>query len=99
MRTFLLGLVVMVTFTVLMLATRPGGFRQQLRLAGRRFRIALVLGGIYVLASAIIRLIFTTGFIADYGALVVAVMLIVAYLVVAQDPKPQTKSVQRSSRN
>ena len=75
--------------------TRPqnaGGLRQQLRLAGRRFRIALTLAGAYFLCAAIIRLLFPAGSVADYGPPVVAVILAVAYLVLAQDPPSGTGS-------
>jgi O-antigen/teichoic acid export membrane protein len=68
------------------LSIRPGGIRQQLRLAARRFRIVLVLAGVYIAADAIIRVAFPEGWIAEYGPVAVAVVLAVAFLLLAQDP-------------
>ena len=71
-----------------MLSIRPGGIRQQLRLAARRLRIVLVLAAVYIAADAIIRVAFPEGWIADYGPVAVAVVLAVAFLLFAQDPAP-----------
>jgi hypothetical protein len=70
------------------LSIRPGGIRLQLRLAARRLRIVLVLAAIYIAADAIIRVAFPEGWIADYGPVAVAVVLAVAFLLLAQDPAP-----------
>ncbi len=79
-------LVVGVTATILSL--RPGGLRRQLRFAARRFRIALALGGAYLLGSLIIRLAFPTGAASDYGPAALALVLVVVFLVIARDPAP-----------
>ena len=86
MRGFLLGLVVLMGFVVSILAIRPGGFRRQLRLAARRLRIALVLGGVFVFGSVVIRLAFKSGPVVDFGPAVLALTLAIAFLFVARDP-------------
>ena len=86
MRGLLLGLVVIVGLSFTILSIRPGGLRRQLRLAARRLRIVLVLGGIWTLASLVIRLAFPTGPVSDYGPAVVAAVLAAVFYVVAQDP-------------
>jgi hypothetical protein len=86
LRGFVAGLVLIPLLLVAILSIRPGGLRRQLRLAGRRFRILLTLAGAYFVCAAIIRLMFPTGPVSDYGPPVVATILAVAYLVLAQDP-------------
>ncbi len=88
MRAFLLGLLLLVGLSLTVLSIRPGGIRQQLRLAARRFRIVLVLAAIYIVADAIIRIAFPEGWIADYGPVAVAIMLAAAFTFLAQDPAP-----------
>ncbi|MGH7764599.1 MAG: hypothetical protein ACREOM_09315 [Candidatus Dormibacteraceae bacterium] len=92
MRGFLIGLVLVVGLTTTILSLRPGGLRRQLRFAARRLRIAIILGGIYVIASLVIRLVFPTGRVSDYGPAVLAIALAVAFLVLARDPAvPKTE--------
>ncbi len=86
MRAFLFGLILLVGLSLTVLSIRPGGIRQQLRLAARRFRIVLVLAAVYIAADAIIRVAFPEGWIADYGPVAIAVVLAVAFLLFAQDP-------------
>ncbi len=86
MRAFLLGLILLVGLSLTVLSIRPGGIRQQLRLAARRFRIVLVLAAIYIVADAVIRVAFPEGWIADYGPVAVAIALAIAFLLFAQDP-------------
>ncbi len=87
MRGFLFGLVLLVLLTISVLSIRPGGLRQQLRFAARRFRIALVLGGVYVVGSAAMRVGFSSGYVADYGPVILALALAIAFVVLAQDPR------------
>lgn len=98
MRGFAVGLVLIVVLSVAVLSIRPGGLRRQLRLAGRRFRIALVLGGAYVLVSGAMRYLFTTGFAADYGPPLVAIVLGATFLFWARDPRPVPGSMPASRR-
>lgn len=88
MRAFLFGFILLIGLSLTVLSIRPGGIRQQLRLAARRFRIVLVLAAIYIAADAVIRVAFPEGWIADYGPVAVAVVLAVAFLLFAQDPAP-----------
>lgn len=69
--------------TVTVLSVRPGGLRRQLGMAVRRFQIALVLGGIYVAVSLIIRIAFPSGPIADFGPPVLAALLALAFVLAA----------------
>jgi len=87
-RAFLFGFILLIGLSLTVLSIRPGGIRQQLRLAARRLRIVLVLAAVYIAADAIIRVVFPEGLIADYGPVAVAVVLAVAFLVFAQDPAP-----------
>jgi hypothetical protein len=84
-RGFVAGLLLIPLLVVAVLSIRPGGLRRQLRQAGRRFRIALTLAGAYFVAAAIIRLLFPSGPVSDYGPPVVAAVLAAAYLGLAQD--------------
>lgn len=86
MRGFLFGLLLLVAGSVTVLSLRPGGFRRQLRLAGRRFRIVLALGGVYLLGSGLIRVFVPPGPVLDYGPPAIAIVLAVVYVLVAGDP-------------
>ena len=92
MRGFVAGLLLIPLLVVAVLSVRPGGLRQQLKHAGRRFRIALTLAGAYFVSAAIIRLLFPSGQVSDYGPPIVAAVLAAAYLVLAQDPHSGTDS-------
>ncbi len=88
MRGLLLGFLLAVLLSVSVLTLRPGGLRRQLRLAARRFRIVLVLGGIFVVVSGAIRVAFPDGWLADFGPSLVAVVLVAIFWVVGRDPSP-----------
>jgi hypothetical protein len=83
-------LAVLVGTTVLTL--RPGGLRQQLRYAGRRLRLTLVLGGIYVLASAVMRIAFEESSITDWGLPALAVALMIVFFIFGQNPRENPSS-------
>jgi hypothetical protein len=85
-RGFLVGLVLLTALAVSVLALRPGGFRLQLRLVARRFRIVLALGGAYVFGSLAIRLLFTSGPVNEWGPIALAVILAVVFVFAARDP-------------
>jgi hypothetical protein len=70
------------------LSLRPGGLRRQLRFAARRFRIILVLGGVYVFANAVVRFAFRQGPIVDWGPPALAAVLALVFVFIGQDPKP-----------
>lgn len=86
MRAFVLGLLVLTVLSLTVLSIRPGGLRRQLRLVGRRFRLVLLLGGIYVIASGSIRILFPSGLVGDYGPAAVAIVLGAVFVVMSQDP-------------
>lgn len=86
MRSFAIGLIFLALFSVTVLSLRPGGLRQQLRFAARRLRIVLVLGGVYVAASTVARLVFQEGPVIDFGLPVLAAVLAVVFLILGRDP-------------
>jgi hypothetical protein len=85
-RGFVFGLLLLIFLTITLLSLRPGGLRRQLRFAARRFRVALVLGGIYLAVTIVIRLFFPDGLIAEWGPPAAALVLAVAFIVLSQDP-------------
>jgi hypothetical protein len=85
-RGFLIGLVLLTALAVSVLALRPGGFRRQLRLVARRFRIVLALGGAYVFGSLVIRLLFTSGPVNEWGPIALALVLAGVFVFAARDP-------------
>jgi hypothetical protein len=86
MRAIVAGLVLMAALSLIVLSIRPGGLRRQLRMAARRFRLVLLLGGIYLILSTAIRIFVQGGWVADYGPAAIALVLGAAFLVMAQDP-------------
>ena len=75
-----------VVLSLSVLSTRRGGLRRQLRFAARRFRLALALAGIYLVCSAVIRIFFPEGPVADFGPPVAALVLLVVFVVLGQEP-------------
>ena len=98
LRSFLFGLVLLVFVSTTVLSLRPGGLRRQLRFAARRFRIILVLGGIYVFANAFVRVVFQEGPIVEWGPPAVAVALALAFVFVGQDPADPSATPARGER-
>jgi hypothetical protein len=84
MRGFAFGLVLFAMVATILLSVRPGGLRVQLRQVGRRFRLTLVLAGIYLLASIAAHLAFTNP-LSDWAPSAVAVVLGVVFVVMGQD--------------
>ena len=95
MRGFLFGLVVLIVLGVSVLSFRPGGIRRQLGFVARRFRIVLVLGGIFVAGSTMIRVAAPQGIVADYGPPAIAIVLAGIFLVVGRDPS-EVAAVRKS---
>ena len=85
MRGFIVGLFLLPLLIIGVLSIRPGGLRQQLRNVARRFRLALVLGGAYILASGLMRLGFESGPVLDYGLPALAIGLAVVFVILGQD--------------
>ena len=88
MRGFSFGLVLVVALAFTIVSIRPGGIRRQLRMAARRFRIFLWLGGIYLAGSIFIRLAFPEGAVSDYGPPALALVLAGVFVFIGQDPSP-----------
>src|ERR1700687_327951 len=80
MRAIVEGLVLMVAMSGVALSTGGCG------LTARRFRLVLLLGGVYLVLSTAIRVFFPDGWVSDYGPPVVALVLAGALLGLAQDP-------------
>jgi hypothetical protein len=97
-RGFAFGLILIVGLILTILSLRPGGIRRQLRFAARRFRIMLILGGIFLLGSMIIRLAFPEGAVADYGPPALAMVLAAVFLVVGRDPVTTAPGSSQPSR-
>jgi hypothetical protein len=77
-----------VALSVSVLSLRPGGLRRQLRYAARRLRIVLVLGGIYVVGSTIVRLVAPpNSAFGEFAPPLLAIGLGVAFLFIARDPE------------
>lgn len=87
MRAVFFGAILALALSLSILSLRPGGIRRQLRLVARRFRIVIVLLGLYAFGSLIIRLVFPSGPVADWGPPAMATALAVVFVVVGQDPK------------
>ena len=86
MRGFVFGIVLLGVLVVTVLAVRPGGLRRQLRLVARRFRIVMVLGGVYVFGSLVIRVLVTSGPVNEWGPVALAMILAVVFVFVGADP-------------
>jgi hypothetical protein len=84
-RGFLIGFVLIVVVILSVLSARPGGFLNQLRNVARRLKLALVLGGIYLLASAVLRLAFPHGSVVEPIMVALAVALAITFLILSQD--------------
>jgi hypothetical protein len=91
----LFGFVLLIVLGVTVLSFRPGGIRKQLGFVVRRFRIMLVLGGVFVAGSTLIRVAAPQGFVADYGPPAIAIVLAAIFLIVGRDPS-EGATVRRS---
>ena len=85
MRGFAIGLVLLLFLVLSVLSLRPGGLRNQLRNIARRLKIALVLAGVYVIASAVLRLTVQDQNASTWATLAVAAVLGVVFVFLAQE--------------
>ncbi len=84
-RGFVIGVVFVLVLVTSVLTIRPGGLRNQLRNVARRLKLALVLGGIYLLCSAVLRLAFPNNEPAEIAMIALAGVLAITFLVLGQD--------------
>ena len=99
MRGFLVGFVLLVFLSVTVLSLRPGGLRRQLRFAARRLRLLLVLGGVFVIATTAIRIVFPEGWEGDWLPPGIALVLVVIFMFLGQDPATPNGSTKTPSRS
>lgn len=85
MRSFVIGFALLVIVSITVLSLRPGGIRKQMRDAARRLKLALVLGGIYVVAATAARIFFPDSWIESWGPPAVALALAAVFVVFAQE--------------
>jgi hypothetical protein len=85
LRGFLLGVILIPVMVITLLSIRPGGLRNQLRNVARRLKLALILGGIYVLVSAALRLLVPDKTLADFVTVTIALVLTVVFVFLSQD--------------
>lgn len=85
MRGFVAGMFLLVFAVVTVLSFRPGGLRNQLRNVARRFKLALILVGIYLVGSGALRLAFPNSGIGEIGTIALAGILCVTFLVLSPD--------------
>lgn len=85
MRGFLIGLILIPGLVIGVLSLRPGSLRNQFRNMARRLKLALILGGVYLLISAAIRLLAPNGPAGDYAIVAVALVLALVFVLLSQD--------------
>jgi hypothetical protein len=85
MRGFVVGLFLIVFLMVSALSLRPGGLRNQLRNIARRFKIALLLGGAYLVVSAVLRLAVQDQNVVTWATIGVALVLGLVFVFLAAD--------------
>jgi len=85
MRGFVIGLFLFLFLVLSVLSLRPDGLRNQLRNVARRFKIALLLGGAYLVASGVLRLTVRDPNASMWGTIGVALGLALVFVFLAQD--------------
>jgi hypothetical protein len=85
LRGFLLGLLLFPIVVIGLLSIRPGGLRNQLRNVGRRLKLALILGSIYLVVSAALRLLVPDHTRLDVATVALALILTVVFVFLGQD--------------
>lgn len=85
MRGFVIGTALMLVVVVSVLSLRPGGLRNQLRNIARRLRLALILAGIYIVVSTVVRIALPGSGIGEIALVGIAALLAVVFLVLGQD--------------
>lgn len=84
MKGLLAGAILLPAIVLITLSQRPGGFRNALRNVVRRLKLFLVLAGVYLLTTPLLRLLLKDT-AADLATAAVAAVLAVVFLIQAQD--------------
>jgi len=85
MRGFVIGLVMFSFVVMSVLSLRPGGLRNQFRNVARRLKIALVLGGLYLVASGVLRLTVQDPNASTLATVGIALVLGLLFVFLAQE--------------
>jgi hypothetical protein len=85
MRGFVIGLVMFSFVVISVLSLRPGGLRNQFRNVARRLKIALVLGGLYLVASGVLRLTVQDPNASTLATVGIALVLGLLFVFLAQE--------------
>ena len=85
MKGFFFGIVLIVVVVVSVLSIRPGGLRSQLRNVARRLRLALILSGVYLAISTVLRLAFPNSTAAEAAMVAIGAGLGITFLILGQD--------------
>jgi len=83
-----LGLLALPVLAIAVLSIRPGGLRQQLRNVRRRFKIAMILAGVYLAAYTAARIAFSGDPRVDDALLALLAVEALVFVIMAQDPRP-----------
>lgn len=75
----------LVFVVVSVLSLRPGGLRNQLRNVARRFKLAMILAGVYLASSTVLRIAFPNSGLAEIGMVALAGGLCITFLVLSPD--------------
>lgn len=89
MKAYALGLLLIPLLAVGILSLRPGGIRHQLRNVTRRLRLALVLGGVYVAGTTLLKLGWIPEPVSTFALPVLVVGIALAFVVLGQDRAPE----------
>jgi hypothetical protein len=85
MRGFAIGLFVLVFVAVSVLSLRPGGLKNQLRNVLRRFRLAMLLTGVYLLCSAVFRVIIPDQNVSTWVTVAAGLILGLVFVFMSQE--------------
>ncbi len=89
-RGFVLGFLLLLFVVFSVLSLRPGGLRNQLRNVARRFKLAMLLAGVYLVASAVLRVLLPNGDTAQWWAAGVGLVLAAIFLLLSQERRLDT---------
>jgi hypothetical protein len=67
------------------LSLRPGGIRNQLRNIARRLKLALILGGIYMIISAGLRIALPDTAVAEWAPIGVGAVLALVFVAMSAE--------------